>query len=302
MQLDPESPPHLPGQCLNCGTTLTGRFCHQCGQLDFDFRRSFWSMLHDALESLFHVDGRFIRSVIELLFIPGRLTRAFLLGRRASQVPPLRFYLFITLLFFLTLPLRTDFTVPELRLPDSAQAGATAMNQSTARPDVPNPWTEFVEGMRSAFDEDDLAERFRAPTREELLDLIVNYTPKLLFVLLPLLALGTRILYWRSGYSYLEHLVVALHLGTFFFTFTLMVEGWSLLLAFLWSPLATLFSAAALGYGLLYLPLMLRRVFPRGIWGTLWRTSLLYIAGGTIMFGIIITLAVVFISRSGLLN
>jgi hypothetical protein len=87
--------------CQNCGTELKGPFCHACGQHDFDVNRSFWHTFLEALENLFHFDGKFFRNIVTLLFQPGRLSAAFNAGRRASQVPPLRLYVFTAFVFFL---------------------------------------------------------------------------------------------------------------------------------------------------------------------------------------------------------
>ncbi len=310
VKLEDESPPPLPGHCLNCGTALQGKFCHACGQRDFDFRRSFWSMLHEALESLFHVDGRFTRSVVELLFVPGRLTRGFLLGKRSSQVPPLRLYLFVTLVYFITLPLRTDFTVPELRLPEPEPTAEAAVAEGVETPTRPDPTPRLAtendeleaafSGFLRSFEERRGQRDFRLPTREEILETLGSTIPKILFVILPLLALCTRVLFWRHRYSYLEHLVIALHSGAFFFTFTMMVEGWSTLLAFAWEPLAAFVELVAGAYVFFYLPLALHRIFRAGIWGTLWRSCLLYTALGFAFFTGAIFILVLFIRQSGL--
>jgi hypothetical protein len=87
--------------CQNCGTELKGPFCHACGQHDFDVNRSFWHTFLEALENLFHFDGKFFRNIVTLLFQPGRLSAAFNAGRRASQVPPFRLYIFTAFVFFL---------------------------------------------------------------------------------------------------------------------------------------------------------------------------------------------------------
>ena len=93
--------PAAPRACQNCGTPLRGPYCSRCGQPDIDYHRSFHHLTHDLLENLFHFDGKFLVSVAWLLARPGRLTAEFNAGRRVSQVPPLRFYLFVTVLFFL---------------------------------------------------------------------------------------------------------------------------------------------------------------------------------------------------------
>jgi hypothetical protein len=87
-------------RCENCGTGLQGPFCHRCGQHDFDFHRSFGHMFLDALENFFHFDAKLFRNIVTLLFQPGKLTAEFNAGKRASQVPPFRLYLFVSVLFF----------------------------------------------------------------------------------------------------------------------------------------------------------------------------------------------------------
>lgn len=93
--------PAAPRVCQNCGTRLRGPYCSDCGQHDVEYHRSFPNLAHELLENLFHFDGKFLVSVAWLLAKPGRLTVEFNSGRRTSQVPPLRFYIFVTVLFFL---------------------------------------------------------------------------------------------------------------------------------------------------------------------------------------------------------
>lgn len=87
--------------CLNCGTALQGPFCHACGQHDFDVNQSFWHTFLEALENLFHFEGKFFRNMVTLLFRPGVLTAEFNAGKRAAQMPPFRLYVFTAFVFFL---------------------------------------------------------------------------------------------------------------------------------------------------------------------------------------------------------
>ena len=91
-------PPGTP--CANCETPLVGTYCHACGQLAEDFHKSIWKLVREALESFFHLDGRLARTLPRLIVRPGRLTRDYLDGKRAFQVPPLRTFLVILLLTF----------------------------------------------------------------------------------------------------------------------------------------------------------------------------------------------------------
>ena len=87
--------------CLNCGTALKGPFCYYCGQPDRNFMRFFPVLLRDLMEDLLDLDSRFMRTIKPLLFKPGRLTRDYMEGRRFRYAPPMRLYIFSSIVFFL---------------------------------------------------------------------------------------------------------------------------------------------------------------------------------------------------------
>ena len=88
---------HTP--CRNCGTVLQGPYCHVCGQHGHDPLRSFGHAVEDVFESFWHLDGRVFATLRDLL-VPGRLAAAYLDGRRARYLPPLRLFLILTVLTF----------------------------------------------------------------------------------------------------------------------------------------------------------------------------------------------------------
>jgi hypothetical protein len=86
--------------CLNCGTELKGPFCYFCGQPDKNFMRFFPALLRDLMEDVLDLDSRFMRTIKPLLFKPGRLTRDYMNGRRFRYAPPMRLYIFSSIVFF----------------------------------------------------------------------------------------------------------------------------------------------------------------------------------------------------------
>jgi len=88
--------------CANCATPLQGPWCYACGQLGEDFHRSVGHLVVEAFEGLFHFDSRFWQTLPALFRNPGRLTREYLDGHRAPQIPPLRLFLVVLLLVFFT--------------------------------------------------------------------------------------------------------------------------------------------------------------------------------------------------------
>ncbi|QHS57272.1 DUF3667 domain-containing protein [Mucilaginibacter sp. 14171R-50] len=87
--------------CLNCGTDLQGKFCHNCGQENLEMKESFGHMITHAVSDYFHFDDQFFHTLNPLLFKPGKLTNEYLAGRRAQYLHPVKMYIFISLVFFL---------------------------------------------------------------------------------------------------------------------------------------------------------------------------------------------------------
>ena len=86
--------------CANCATPLMGPWCYQCGQVGEDFHRSIWKLIGEAFEGLMHFDGRVWTTLPDLFRHPARLTRAYLDGHRAPQIPPFRLFLVVLVLVF----------------------------------------------------------------------------------------------------------------------------------------------------------------------------------------------------------
>jgi len=85
--------------CLNCGTALIGPHCHRCGQ-HAHVHRTVGAFLHDLLHGVFHFEGKTWRTLPLLAWNPGKLTREYIAGRRASYVSPIALFLFATFLAF----------------------------------------------------------------------------------------------------------------------------------------------------------------------------------------------------------
>lgn len=90
--------------CANCGTHLQGAYCHACGQKGHLHTR-LWHMAEDFVEGVLHLDGRIWRTLPLLAFRPGRLSRAWIEGKRVRYLAPLHIFLFSIFVFFLTLSL-----------------------------------------------------------------------------------------------------------------------------------------------------------------------------------------------------
>ena len=87
------------GVCLNCGTGLTGDYCHKCGQPGH-IHRSLAALWHDLLHGVLHFEGKTWKTLPMLAWRPGELTRRYIHGERARFVSPMALFLFSVFLMF----------------------------------------------------------------------------------------------------------------------------------------------------------------------------------------------------------
>ena len=87
--------------CLDCGATVYGRYCHVCGQENIEPKETFWHLVTHFTYDVTHFDGKFFSSVKYLLLKPGFLSKEYVRGKRMSFLNPIRMYVFISAFFFL---------------------------------------------------------------------------------------------------------------------------------------------------------------------------------------------------------
>lgn len=139
------APAGLVSACLNCGATLTGEFCADCGQRDLPPDPTVRELAAEAWEAFASVDGKVLSSLRLLLFRPGVLTTEYLLGRRVRHLTPLRLYLLCSVAYFLVSSLVPD------RSGDSVVAFSTLGD--TVKLTRPERGRDSLTSVRAARDE-----------------------------------------------------------------------------------------------------------------------------------------------------
>lgn len=89
------------GACLNCETQVSGKYCSNCGQKFQPTKLPLRIYLEDSVETLFNVDNRVFKTLKDLFLKPGKVTKDYIEGNRASYLPPLRIYISISFIYFL---------------------------------------------------------------------------------------------------------------------------------------------------------------------------------------------------------
>jgi hypothetical protein len=211
--------------CANCGATLMGPYCYDCGQHARESARSVSALFHDAWHVATHLDGRFWQTLYILLCKPGKLTKEYFAERRVRYLPPVRLYLVLSVLFFafgLATPGKNS--APPSAAPPSAAAPGKALTDDPAgkTPEVKK------KSRVSAFDIsncDDIHTSFtwlQDSLRQSCLRNKENHgasiehafmanIPKMMFLFVPMMALMMLILYWWPRRYYVEHLVFFIH-------------------------------------------------------------------------------------------
>jgi len=83
---------------------LNGPFCSRCGQSEQAVIKHLSALMADLFEDFLGYDSRAMRTLRPLIFRPGLLSLEYFAGKRVSYVPPLRLYLFASIIFFLAMP------------------------------------------------------------------------------------------------------------------------------------------------------------------------------------------------------
>jgi hypothetical protein len=286
-----ERPPQAPGpglppagpSCLNCYSPLpepTPKFCPECGQETRHRPPRLGEFVQQFGGAYLSTEGALWRTLALLLLRPGELTRRYLAGRRKHYVLPLRLYLTISLVVLLGLR-----AVADVEMGTKIDAGDIQGLQNfqiefgVARAGL-KEGAFYCENMPKA-----VCTRLQRrldldpkSVQREVADFSRRLVANLgaaMFVLVPMFALWSKLLWWDRRRYYTEHLVFALHLHAFWFiAVSLSAFGvkWLSSLAALSIPV----------YGLL----AAHRVFGGRWWSLLLRTSV----GGLLY---LITLAVV---------
>lgn len=90
-------------KCRNCDTEFSGKYCPECGQTIKHFDKPFKFFIVDFMGNIFAFDTRLWKTFKAVLFKPGKMTLDFMNGKRVRYMPPFRFYIFVSFIFFLLL-------------------------------------------------------------------------------------------------------------------------------------------------------------------------------------------------------
>lgn len=219
--------------CRNCGTALPvprPNYCGHCGQETNLKPPTLLEFAQQFGGSYISMEGALWRTLLLLLFFPGRLTREYFQGRKRRYVLPLRLYLTISVVALLSLQWFGSFGPTNdkdfIRFDGSEEMENTRLEITEALKagmedgkfvcrGLPESWCKRLE-ERFSLDAKGMERELRkVPER------FVSHWGSAMFALLPLYAFFLKLVYWDRRLRWSEHLVSALHLHAFIFAMVL---------------------------------------------------------------------------------
>lgn len=108
--------PRNEKKCLNCDNPVTQRFCGMCGQENIEHQDNFWHLFVHFFNDITHYDSKLLSSLKLLITSPGYLTTEFILGKRKRYLEPIKMYVFISFVCFLTIGYVSSLSVHDLKV------------------------------------------------------------------------------------------------------------------------------------------------------------------------------------------
>jgi len=90
-------------KCLNCGhpLDLSDIYCSYCGQLNSKKQLSLNDFFGEFISSILTYDSRLRYTIKDILFKPGTISRNYVEGQRLKYANPFRFYLSVSIIYFI---------------------------------------------------------------------------------------------------------------------------------------------------------------------------------------------------------
>ena len=261
--------------CDNCNSALHGDFCHNCGQEKKSYIRNVSGVVTEFFGEFSNWDTRLWRTLVPLWFRPGYLSRRYVNGHRVPFVPPLRLYLFTSIIAFLiyaqllpeqpvTVKSADGEVQQEIAAEQASETWSDVMSKINKEASEPVqselPEQPSSSGARVSFLSEEAQQEFDRKLKDitanpkQAINKFFSLAPQMMFLLLPLFSVLLKLMYIRSERYYMEHLIVALHSHSFILQMLAASLGlsllsdtvswlwlasvieWLALLAFIWIP------------------------------------------------------------------
>lgn len=255
--------------CLNCGSTLTGAYCSQCGEKVFsEHDKSIKHFIQENFHFITHLDGKYLKSLKLVFFKPGFLSLEYCRGIRKKYFKPVSLFL-VGVLIYLIFPL-----LPGLNM--SFYQNHSTFYRGMHIEAVHSMSVNYME--KKGITEEELARRYDAKSPK--------FAKVMILLVLPFTAGILWILFFRKRQYLFDHLIIGTEMNTLLL-YAMFIFLPLLLNGVVWSwfkitgndldygdpiivPIQIILMSVGWGYAL-------RRFYGLGRWETVLKTFLFYV-------------------------
>lgn len=164
----------MPIVCKNCTNEFEGKFCPQCGQKAKTKRITTKQVFSEVRQRIFHYEQGFWYTSKQLLTRPGHSIREYLEGKRVKHIKPVKFMFWTSAISFLLFHL--------IGL-DKEMAQKIAEQQGTSSP-------------------------IGQQLSQKIFQTFSDHPAIMMFLMIPMIAFWSWLLFRRRGYNFAEHFVL----------------------------------------------------------------------------------------------
>jgi len=98
--------------CKNCGhpLDLSDKFCPNCSQANSTKKLTLKDFFDEFFSSVISYDSQLLKTLVAMLWYPGKITKDYINGKRVSYTNPFRFLLSLAIVYFLMMSYDSDFS------------------------------------------------------------------------------------------------------------------------------------------------------------------------------------------------
>lgn len=234
-----------PDHCLNCDYPFSGEehYCPQCGQSRREPLPKVKDLILDFLGDFFTFDSKLFRSVIPLFTHPGKMTLEYIEGKQVRFIPPLRMFIFLSVVMVLLLnyaisdndweiPIQFggDLTISQI---DSLITAGDSTLVDTVNQEAVRTYSEYRALREQGYSNREISDsllpessmiekivlqqalRIDESGGRAFTGYLVGNTTLFLFGLLFLLSSLLGIIFYRHRLPFMAHLIYSFHLHSF---------------------------------------------------------------------------------------
>jgi hypothetical protein len=260
-------------RCQNCGYFVAERFCSHCGQENVETRKRFHYLFVHFWADFIHYDSLFGKTILSL-FVPAKLTKGYLAGKRKSQVNPVQLYIFISFLVFFVPHILPDFDTSSKKHSENNNKEQSQTEEETLEADD-DIISKFGLGHINTVEELDSIQ-FSLPggkklsiikyvalkklltikqmenPKEKIAEAVIHNFPKAIFLYMPVFAFWLWLFHSKKKWLYFDHGIYTLHYFSFILLTILIHITANWLLSIFHTEVSDLITIAMFAYFIYY--------------------------------------------------